>query len=251
MSSSSEAPQDTSGACVKNHPRPLVLMLSGQSVFAESHDTAPLYEISSDVCSVSNKDASVRFERVEQSVQDETNGDKLMPPPPRRHLFYLVHPYNAQYRTDIPAKYYITCVAPEMIGNVRLEVAETRLRRTSFRAMLSAKRTASDNPLFHQDEEQSVLFNIRPISQAAHCRYGWSDSNGSEVATEQRTDGIHKLALSGLLSQQLRDMIVAAWLLRLWYDTAESRQAKKQFFESMASAEGSTDPYMKRQCDIM
>ncbi|CAG8281597.1 unnamed protein product [Penicillium nalgiovense] len=209
---------------------PTILFLSGQSVLAESAISTPLYQLNSDIRSISNKDSSVTFERVEHDVPGlEVETEQHTADTPRkRHLFYLAHPMNAQYRTDIPAKYYITSAVSETVGNIRLESSEARFQKTSFKALLSTNKTASDKPLFDEGTQQVLLFDIQPNWKVGRNCYRWSDADGRQVAAEEKEDDRYKLSVTSSMSQELRDALVATWLLRLWHDTAESRQAKRE-----------------------
>lgn len=230
MDSDSESYEKTGGKPSKDILELAVLFLSGQSVLAEAATSIPLYQLNSDIRSISNKDSSVAFERVEHNVPElkiEIEG-VTAGTPRKRHLFYLAHPVNAQYRTDIPARYYITSAVPEMVGNIRLETSEARFQRTSFKAMLSAKKTASDKPLFDEGTQQLLLFDIHPNWKVGRNCYRWSDSNGRQVAVEEKEDDRYKLSVTRIMPQELRDALVATWLLRLWHDTAESKQAKRE-----------------------
>jgi hypothetical protein len=230
MDSDSESFEKTGGNSSQEILEPAVLFLSGQSVLAESATSTPLYHLNSDIRSTSNKDSSVTFERVEHDVpglEIETK-QGTADTPRKKHLFYLAHPMNAQYRTDIPAKYYITAAVPETVGNIRLETSEARFQKTSFKALLSANKTASDKPLFDEGTQQLLLFDIQPNWKAGRNCYRWSDLDGRQVAIEEREDDRYKLSVTSSMSQELRDALVATWLLRLWHDTAESRQAKRE-----------------------
>lgn len=229
MDSDSESYQKTGETPSKDILEPAVLFLSGQSVFAEAATSTPLYQLNSDITSISNKDSSVAFERVEHNVPElKIEIDGVAGGTPRkRHLFYLVHPVNAQYRIDIPARYYITSALSEMVGNIRLETSEAQFQRTSFKAMLSANKTASDKPLFDEGTQQVLLFDIHPTWKVGRHCYRWSDSNGRQVAVDEKEDDKYKLSVMRIMPQELRDALVATWLLRLWHDTAESKQAKR------------------------
>ena len=230
MDSDSESLQKTGGNPSKDILEPAVLFLSGQSVLAESATSTPLYHLNSDIRSISNKDSSVTFERVEHDVsklENETE-HKTADTTRKRHLFYLAHPMNAQYRNDIPAKYYITSAVPETVGNIRLKTSEARFQKTSFKALLSANKTASDKPLFNEGTQQLLLFDIQPNWKVGHNCYKWSDSNGRQLAIEEKADDRYRLSVTSSMSQESRDALVATWLLRLWHDTAESRQAKRE-----------------------
>jgi hypothetical protein len=38
----------------------------------------------------------------------------------------------------------------------------------------------------------------------------------------------HKLVITTPITQEMWDALVAVWMLRLWYETAESKQAKRE-----------------------
>lgn len=230
MDPGSESYEKTGGNTSTEILQPAVLFLSGQSVFVESATPTLLYQLNRDIRSILNKESSVALERVEQDVSDsETEIEGVTPGTQhKRHIFYLAHPVNAQYRTDIPAKYYITSAVPEMVGNIRFENSEARFQKTSFKAMLSTKRTASDKPLFYEGTQQLLLFDIQPNWKVGRNCYKWSDSNGRQVAVEEKEDDRYKLSVTSSMSQVSRDALVATWLLRLWHDTAESKQAKRE-----------------------
>lgn len=207
---------------------PYSLVLSGQSVLlSEAAISTSLYQINRDITSISQTGSTVTFERVENDAA-ETDIEDISPSKPRkRHLFYLAHPANARYRTDIPAQYYITSASPEMVGNIRFETSKPRFQRTEFKAMLSAKKTALAAPLF-DEEAQQLLFSIRPRWKAGSGGYRWTDSDGRQVAFEGRRDDTCKLSITSVMPMEMRDALVALWLLKVWHDSAESKQAKRE-----------------------
>ena len=207
---------------------PAVLVLAGQSIISETADSAHLYQIGRDVTSTSPADSTVRFERAEYGLPDN---DQSKSPggsqKQKQHLFYLVHPVGAQYRTDLPAHYYMTSAVPGMIGNIRFETSKARLQRTGFRAFLSPKRSARDQPLFDNDKtRQQLLFNATPKWKGCES-FTWTDAGGRKVAYEDE-DGQHKLVVTLPMPLELRDALVALWILRLWHDIAETRHAKRE-----------------------
>lgn len=108
--------------------KPAVLVLAGQSVVSETATATPLYQMNWSVTSIPQKDSSVVFEWVEHD-QAEKVESTAPSKQQNRHLFYLAHPADAQFRTDKPA-YYITSVLPEMLGKhkprgVQIAIPET------------------------------------------------------------------------------------------------------------------------------
>lgn len=205
---------------------PYSLVLSGQSILAEAPSQIPLYQINHNITSIPRTESTVIFERAEHDSTEkeiESNSDK----PRNQRLFYLAHPVNAEYRTDIPARYYLTSASPEMMGNVRFETSKSRFQRTEFRVILSPKRTASNAPLFDKETEQ-VLFGIRSKWNAGRGGYRWTDADGRQVAYEDRKDDSYKLVVIEAISEEMRDALVALWILRLWHNIAESKHAKRE-----------------------
>lgn len=194
---------------------PSVLLLSGQHVVSKAAPEVPLYETSRDVTVIPQENASIILERVE-----ETGGSEAEQ---RRHIFYLAHPLGAQFQTDTPAYYITSLSSDEVIGNISLRCNKSRLKRPGLEALLSAARTAADKPLF--DENAQVIFSIRPKMLAG--RWTWFDSDGTQIAVEDRRGRENTLDIAVSMRREVRDALVATWCLKVWHDTAESPYAKK------------------------
>ncbi|RJE20672.1 hypothetical protein PHISCL_06993 [Aspergillus sclerotialis] len=232
---------------------PTVLRLTDQYIQAETSPSSSsqrklLYQIDQPIGTASQGDkktfTSAKFERVEHHHSPQTAG--LDPTSNTRtidscqthdHLFYLVHPAYARYRKDVPA-YYITAVSPEMMGNIHFETTKpSRFRKPEFKALLSPKKTMSSSPLFFfkdgktQTEKCRLLFNAKAKSiwKGARSQYRWADASGSEVALEEEK----KLVIIVPMKREIRDFLVGLWVLRLWFDTAESKQARMEALQSM------------------
>lgn len=200
---------------------PDTLVLEDQSIISDATKVS-LYQINLSVTSIPQKSSSVIFERVENDSSSDTDGIASVKQR-NRHIFYLAHPAGAQYQTDTPA-YYITSVSSGMLGNISLEVSKSPLQKTEFKMMLSEGKNWSDSPLFHDNPR--LLFDVKP--KWAGGRYTWSDSRGGRVAYEDRKGDQRRLMITVSMEREVRDALAAAWCLKLWYDTAESRQAKRE-----------------------
>ncbi|KAL3451413.1 hypothetical protein BJX65DRAFT_267884 [Aspergillus insuetus] len=231
--------------------QPVTLFLDGQCIRDASSSGAPLFQISRSVTMLPKtppKNSSIIFERIDQESNVPEKAEALetqQGQAKHRHLFYLAHPADAQYRTDIPA-YYITSVDTETVGNIHFETSKSRLQKTEFQALLSAKRTASDRPLFDDAGRATTLFNARP-AKLMSSRYTWTRENGSQVAVEDGKGDKHSLVITTPITQEMRDALVAVWMLRLWYETAESKQAKREELERLTAPVSYQDwTYAKR-----
>lgn len=204
---------------------PVVLLMAGESILVEGKALMSLYQLSRSVVSFSSKQgSSVTFERVEHEGPEKAPSTESIKQRNRR-LFHLVHPADADYRTDVPA-YYITSMSRGMIGNIQFETSKPRFQKTEFRALLSANKSSSDHSLFDEKAQQQLLFSVKP--KWVGGRYKWIDSDSREIAFEDRKDGQHKLVVTAHMRREMRDALVVMWALRLWHDTAESRQAKRK-----------------------
>lgn len=202
-----------------------------------------LYRLSRSVTSVPkpgpNSSSSVTFERVEYNntppeakstgIHKEDSKSEPEQEPENKHLFYLVHPRDAQYRRDTPA-YYITCLSADpdkMEGNLQFETRGTVLHGTEFQALLSRGRTWEHKPLF--DVRGKVpLFSARREGLVGG-QYTWREDPGKEVGHESARNGESRgLVITSLMEQERRDALVALWALRVWYEVAESPKAKRE-----------------------
>ncbi|KAH7142030.1 hypothetical protein EDB81DRAFT_723278 [Dactylonectria macrodidyma] len=219
---------------------PITLVLGGQSIAAEANPSAPLYELGRDVTDTSPKPSSAKFERIEYEDEDLVKSRSTVSLDQRsQHLFYLTHPLHAQYRTDVPA-YYITSVSPEMPGKVVFQISKTLLRKPEFKAILVPGRTSPDGHLF-DSATQKTLFHVK--SKWKGGQYQWIDYAGQKVAHESSKNNEYKLVISKPIDRATRDILAAAWALRLWHDVAESRKAKWEYLERM-TAPDTPSPYL-------
>lgn len=214
--------RDQDGQLSSDIVGPTVLILEGQNVFPENIDSKPLYQLSRSIGAVTHKDSSIDLVRIGRSGHEDDE-DASNSKQQNQHLFYLVHPVNAQYRTDVPG-YYMTSVSPEMIGNIKFETAKSKLRKSEFKALLSANKSASDNPLF-DEQLQETLFSAKTTWNG---RYLWYNSEGKQVAHEGGDGNQTKLAITQPMAENMRDAMVGSWVLRLWHDRAEGGQFTKQ-----------------------
>jgi hypothetical protein len=196
------------------------IVLADLKVYAEDNSSIPLYSLSHSIFAIPQATSSIQFERVEgafsqarSSVSVKEGGEQL---------FYMVHPENAQYRMDTPG-YYLTSVSAEMMGNIILDKTESKLQKSEFKALLSPGTNCKNNPLFSEHASQ-VLFTAKASWKSG--RYKWTDSLGQEVASEDTKELKYGLDIKLSLERHMRDALVALWILRLWHDVAESREAK-------------------------
>ncbi|KAI2469617.1 hypothetical protein F4781DRAFT_431145 [Annulohypoxylon bovei var. microspora] len=225
---------------LKDVLEPATLVLMGQSVVSDTSDATPLYYMNWSVTSIPQKGSSDG----PLGTNDATSTEQQ-----NKHIFYLAHPTGAKYQEETP-EYYLTSVSPESLGNISLETSNSTFLKTEFRMLLSPGRTWSDKPLF--DESAKPLFEVKP--KWIGSRYTWTDCNGEQVAYEDIKGDRHKLVITTSMERKLRDALVATWCLKLWYETAESTQAKRDAMERLTPAEaiqGYSDLRMAKRIGVL
>lgn len=225
----------------------LPLVLQGESIRDLSTGRV-LYKLSRQVTSLpkpgANNSSSVTFERVEYNTT--RSADKKVDNPKEdtpahtepesqsqsqsqhKHLFYLVHPADAQYRPEVPG-YYITRLdadAHKTQGNMQFETRGTVLHGTEFRALVSPGRTWAHKPLFSLRGKIPLFIARREGLKAS--QYTWREPGGKELGHDFCKNGeSHGLVITSPMDQEGRDALVALWVLRVWHDVAESPKAKR------------------------
>ncbi|KAI2781030.1 hypothetical protein F4815DRAFT_493062 [Daldinia loculata] len=210
---------------------PTTLVLKNQYIAPETEPTNWLYQIGWDVTAIPQKATSITFEKIENTESLEV-GSSTSIKSHNRHIFYLAHPLGAQYRADFPP-YYLTSVSGDTLGNISLETSKSRLGKIIFKVLVSSGRSWTDNPLFHENAE--LLFNVK--QKWANGHYIWTNSNNKQVAYEDNKYDQHRLVITASMKTDIRDALVATWCLKLWHDTSESSQAKREYMESMTPPE--------------
>ena len=207
---------------------PITLVLDGQTIRAEDDASTPLYHLSRSVTALKQEPSSIQLDRVDQVPPEKaTSSDKLESR--NTHLFYLVHPINARYRTDKPA-YYGTSNPATTASNFVLQPARSMnpLHTPEFTVSVSPGRTAESDVSFDNAKDQQPLFTVKKKWSGGH--YVWRSSSGSEIAIEESVkdgQGTRKLVVSESLDYQVLQTLVAAWCLRCWHDVAESKEARR------------------------
>ncbi|PGH30178.1 hypothetical protein GX50_07043 [[Emmonsia] crescens] len=267
----------TTSSSTSNILDPTTLILTGTYISTTSiNPTTPLYQLNQNILNLSSTQnvSSILFERVEPSLNKPNSATPTQDPTHdhhhdhHHHLFYLAHPLahplHAKYRTDLPA-YYLTSLSPSMLGNIRLKTSksQSRLQRTAFTALLSAGRGAKSRPLFDdvdageetECEGRAPLFTAkRKLKWRGDGGCKWMDGQGKEVAVEveiaaeveegkqerggEEKEKQYKLVVTASMRRDMRDALVAMWVLRRWYAMAESRRARREAMEALTPAEG-------------
>ncbi|KAI1335497.1 hypothetical protein F5Y15DRAFT_245510 [Xylariaceae sp. FL0016] len=195
--------------------QPTILVLSGQSIHAESADAPPLYQFNRGIASLSLSTSEVIMERVERAVKIGADGQPNIKPRPR-HIYNLKH--STAYLDTLPSyapPFYISSVSRRTAGHMGLKKSRFRSRWKVCPIDISGKSNDHGLPQFIKDAS--------PIYEIGHKedRYEWVDSNSKAVAVEDEGEGQHRLIVTTPLQRKDMDALVAMWCCRLWQFSAE------------------------------
>ncbi|RYO84430.1 hypothetical protein DL762_005657 [Monosporascus cannonballus] len=195
--------------------QPVILVLAGQSIHAESSESAPLYEVNRGVSSLSHVDTAVEFSRVEHNVRTNPDGTPLIKQR-GRHLYNLVQVKDVM-AWKATGLFHLQSVSRRTMGSFGLK-RSSRLRKGDFKlARMISKKNDLNGPSF--EDGGRYLFEVK--RKGSRCQ--WTNSYGSPIAIEDVNNSQHVLVITAALSREQADVLVATWCLRLWYDSAENK----------------------------
>lgn len=193
------------------HP-PATFQIRGRVIYSDKYPTEPLFELSLDPRYLRDTTRSLAIERLD-----------TFPRPPRspnsspytatlkRHIYDLKHPGII---TGPVFLYNAEAVSRQSLCSLGMSTFRPRrLSLTSgFRVHRATKRF--DNPAI----PRSLLFSA-VSSKTKGVKYEWS--NGQEEIVARELDS-KKLFITKDMNTKKRDALVASWVLRIWWETADT-----------------------------
>lgn len=184
---------------------PVILVLAGHFIRAQTADGSPLYELSRDVCHSSpgtSQLSQVSFNRIISNVRLTANGA------PRVH-HRQKHISELKYLPPVLSTgfpYCLDAMSRHAMGNLALKPAS--FPRSGFKIV----RIKLEN---QTPKEVQDVFDVR--KKRGH--YEWVQSGEALIAFEEETEGQHKLIVTSPLNRKTMDALVGSWCLRIWHDS--------------------------------
>ncbi|KAI1342571.1 hypothetical protein F5Y15DRAFT_309071 [Xylariaceae sp. FL0016] len=201
---------------------PVILVLDGTVIRAQSAGTRPLFELSRDIIDGSSGVTTpILLKRLIYKVRTTRNGT------PReaqrgQPLFQL------QHLGRVLSKGYPWCLeatSRSSVGNLALKTVA--LHRSRLKVVRTASVEGHGLPKGYVARRKSLkdaelVFDIVEKEN----RYEWSNGEGERVAVEDCFDGRCRLLVLAPLTRQTMDALVGSWCLRLWRATEESTKGE-------------------------
>ncbi|KAI5457113.1 hypothetical protein BGZ63DRAFT_395452 [Mariannaea sp. PMI_226] len=205
---------------------PVTLYVAGRFIHTNDHSSPPLYEFSHSIGFLSDADRTVSVHRIDQIVTSRQGRPVVQDR--KRHLFDLKHPTKGEYanfkfQAEVASRRALCC----------LGISAFHPRRSLLSSLGNAKRKGywvhravrgADRRL----EEKDVVFGAAPSRDRA-VGFEWRDAEGELLAREVETNELMSLVVTAELTTATRDALVAAWMLRLWYELSQGNYRENKW----------------------
>lgn len=192
------------------------LQISGHVIYSDKAPTEPLYELSHEPIHLRDTTRSMTVKRLDTTIKSSpaSDGRPSHAVTQKRHIYDLKHP---GILTGPVFLYNAEAVSRHSLGSFGMSTYRPRLFSSAdgFRVHRAVKRL--DNQLV----ARGLLFSAVSTKTSA-VRYEWSDGKGEILARELNTSYGCKLFITKEMTVKKRDALVAAWVLRMWWEIAGS-----------------------------
>lgn len=209
--------ESTNSADAKILLPPITLTLDGQIIYGgENRNAGPLYRLSRSIKDFVDNARDVTFEKVDHHIRTLHDGTSQMTMR-YREMYHLKHPTKITGPTFL---YYAESTSKLSLGSFGLSSFRRR-RVLSSRNGYNVHR--AERRLDHKLDVGGKLFSGVATNGKA-VAFEWSDGQGNIVAREVKAQPgrLPTLLITKEMKVRRRDALAAAWILKLWWETAGS-----------------------------
>ncbi|KAF5025937.1 hypothetical protein F66182_1972 [Fusarium sp. NRRL 66182] len=192
---------------------PATLYISGRFIYSTDPQAPPLYEFSHSIGYLRENDRSIKVERVDPVVKTSAGLPQIVLK--NRHIFDLKHPTAAEFPTFAFHAETATRRSLCTFGISHFRTGGLLRQGKGYRferAVRGAERKL---------ESRGVLFEACS-SRSRAVGYEWRDGDGELIAREVKDERTSmSLVISAEMTAEVRDALVAAWILRIWWETGK------------------------------
>lgn len=209
----------------------LILILEGQSIYAESAANPPLYTLSHDLAELSESASLVKLERLDRTVRTSPNGAP-------KTICRARHIYNMQHLPRVMSTKFpfaLTAMSRKVSArNVGLRKSarfgqEFKAVKTKMIELSGDKFPKGYKARRSSEKELEQIYGVRRRKNT----YEWLAATKLLLATEDEQDGQHRLLLASPLSRESMDALVGCWCLRLWHTHLSNRKQGGRWTKSI------------------
>ena len=202
--------EDCNESAVDDVLGPATLYIAGRFIYSSDPNAPPLYELSHSIGFLSDSDRTIRFEKLDHSVKNIDGVPQVTTR--KRHIFDLKHPTSA---TDPAFDFHAESVTRRTLCSFGISPIKTRSLRSNKGFQIQRAVRGPD----HKFAPKGVLLTSTPARDKA-VGYEWSDTQGSLMAREVESDELMSLVIGAEMGHLMRDVLVASWVVRVWWELA-------------------------------
>lgn len=199
--------------------QPMILVLSGQSIHAESAHSAPLYQLDRGVSRLSHATTQVKLERLDRRVISG-NGAEPTIKVRAMHIYDLKHlnraPGGLSPLPSFSPPYYIHSMSRKTIGSYGMKKQRFKDQWQALSLDVSGKNSDYGIAKYLKDTEPLFRLSLK------NGRYEWFDRSAVPIAFEDQGESQHRLIISAPLQRTTLDVLVGLWCCRIWQEAAEN-----------------------------
>ncbi|KND91717.1 hypothetical protein TOPH_03669 [Tolypocladium ophioglossoides CBS 100239] len=192
---------------------PATLYVAGRFVHSDDPQAPPLYELSHSVGFLSDNDRVVRLERLDYTVRQYQGTPQVSTR--ARHVYDLTHPTLA---TSPTFAYHAEATSRRSLCSFGMESFRARTLSSAKGYRVHRAARGPDHRLVGREE----LFTAVPARDEAVV-FEWYDARGGLLARETDNGELLSLLVSAEMGPRERDALVAAWILRVWWEMARDK----------------------------
>ncbi|KAH7322892.1 hypothetical protein B0I35DRAFT_510138 [Stachybotrys elegans] len=192
---------------------PASLHIDGCLIRSSDPSAPPLYQTSHAIVGLSEVSRQTSLERLDPVVRTQAGGAPQVTSRPKS-LYHLKH-YPALWLPKFP--YFAEPVSRQTYGTIGLVAFHPKKLSTAkgYRVHRAAK--GKDRVLIAKE----VILTASPGKDAV--MFEWVDGQDRLVAREvKEADNRIHLVITAEMGRKMRDMLVVAWMLRIWWELAEA-----------------------------
>ena len=228
--------------------QPAILIISGQSIYAESANSPELYKLNRGVTSLSYSTPNVEIKRVERTVQKSSYDPTIKQR--ERHIYNIANTLQGMRGNIVTVeegkpRIYVSPVSSRItlgkhfafrrvsgfsslrkrMGSLSSGSSSSASAKTEWQAVSLKKTASSDVPMYYDEKDGAgsggvVLFEIRQPDKKEN-RVEWVDSEGNSVAFEEGEREEPTMVVTKAMRRVELDALVALWCCRVWERSAE------------------------------
>lgn len=197
--------------------KPCTLFAADKYIYSSDAQTPAVYELSQSINFLCDSDRRVLMARLDYSVRNNLSGAPAVSTR-KRSLFELAHHAPGQ----LPSfAYQAEAKSRSALGSLGIERARRGIGRRGVYYRVCRAVFGGGRRLVGAENLFTAV--VPSGTRETEVSWEWKNAQGQILAREVTNDEHAKLVITAEMGVMTRDALVAAWMLRLWWDLSEGK----------------------------